>query len=388
MKRSDKLYALTALFDTPNQIIHAAKAVAEAGYTKFDVNTPYPVHGMDDAMKLKPSKLPLFTLAFGLTGMAIAFFGIVYMMIIDYPQVIGGKPMFSLPAYAPVMFEVTVLLATTLSVATMIALFFKFPGNAHPLHDTPYMAAVSHDKYGVVIEATDPLFDVEKVKALFAQLHGHSVGEIYEPEKENIPTLTPRFVMLLVGVAIAVSGGTYVTLNKAMYLPPFDWMYKQFRMNPQSETTFFKDGMTNRMPVAGTVAQTYIPYEYMGMPMPATPLSNPLLANKQTMDLGKAKYNTYCSPCHGNFGNGDSRLRGQFPNPPSLHSAKLTQEWKDGNIYHVITNGQNVMPSYASQMSREERWAVVTYIRALQRAQNASPEDIATARKETANNVR
>ena len=84
---------------------------------------------------------------------------------------------------------------------------------------------------------------------------------------------------------------------------------------------------------------------------------------------------TFCSPCHGNFGRGDSRLRGQFPNPPTLHSEKV-RNWPDGSIFHVITEGQNVMPSYATQVPRENRWAIIQYIRVLQRAQNAKESDL------------
>ncbi|MCB0753622.1 MAG: cytochrome c, partial [Ignavibacteriae bacterium] len=87
------------------------------------------------------------------------------------------------------------------------------------------------------------------------------------------------------------------------------------------------------------------------------------------------KFNIYCSPCHGYLAEGDSRLRGQFPNPPSLHSEKV-RGWSDGRIYHVIVSGQNVMPSYSSQLSREERWAVVNYIRVLQRSLNAKESDL------------
>jgi mono/diheme cytochrome c family protein len=93
------------------------------------------------------------------------------------------------------------------------------------------------------------------------------------------------------------------------------------------------------------------------------------------LEKGQSRYDTYCSPCHGYYGEGDSRLRGQFPNPPTLHSDKL-RNWSDGNIYHVITNGQNVMPSYASQVSREDRWAIIHYIRVLQRSKNASDKDV------------
>ena len=90
---------------------------------------------------------------------------------------------------------------------------------------------------------------------------------------------------------------------------------------------------------------------------------------------GKEKYNIYCSPCHGYFGEGDSRMNGQFPNPPSLHSKKL-QEWTDGRIYHTIEVGQNVMPSYSKQLSNNEKWATILYIRALQRSLNAKESDL------------
>ena len=141
-----------------------------------------------------------------------------------------------------------------------------------------------------------------------------------------------------------------------------------------------------RKPVEGTVARNFIPYEYRGLAAPVVPLSNPLTPTNEVMNLGKKRYLTFCSPCHGNLGDGDSRLRGQFPNPPSLHSEKV-RGWLDGNIYHVIVNGQNVMPSYASQLSRDERWAVIHYIRALQKAKNASPSEIIEAKKEISSNV-
>jgi mono/diheme cytochrome c family protein len=102
---------------------------------------------------------------------------------------------------------------------------------------------------------------------------------------------------------------------------------------------------------------------------------NPLLPTKEVLERGKSKYLIFCSPCHGNFGNGDSRLQGQFPNPPTLHSDKV-RKWPDGNIYHVITEGQNAMPSYALQVPPEDRWAIIQYIRVLQRAQNPGETDL------------
>src|SRR3989339_160147 len=103
------LYSYTGIFDTPDEIIHAAEAAVKQGYTKYDVNSPYPLHGMNKVMKLPASKLGYVALIFGLSGTLGALLSLWWVSAIDYPIVIGGKPLFSFPAYIPVMFEVTVL---------------------------------------------------------------------------------------------------------------------------------------------------------------------------------------------------------------------------------------------------------------------------------------
>ncbi|MCC6636300.1 MAG: DUF3341 domain-containing protein [Ignavibacteriaceae bacterium] len=386
MERNTKLHGLVALFDTPDQIIHAAEKVSHSGYKDFDIHTPYPVHGMDDAMKLKPSKLGYVTLVFGLSGAAFALLLMWWTMVVDYPMNIGGKPFFSLPAFIPVTFELTVLFATLATVIGMITFFFRFPDNKHPLHDTPYMQAVSRDKYGVFIGASDPKFDVKEVRALFESLGGKQISEIMEFEKTWQDAFNPKFIGILVTTAILVSGGTYFALNKLLYITPFNWMEHQFRGVPQEKSDFFADSRMMREPVAGTVARGHMPYEFKdSVAQPADPVENPLVNSPEIFKLGQKKYLTFCSPCHGDYGDGDSRLNQQFPNPPSLHTTKL-RDWKDGNIYHVITNGQNVMPSYSHQMTVKERWAVVSYIRALQKAKNASETEIEQFRKENTSN--
>jgi mono/diheme cytochrome c family protein len=372
------LYSVTALFDTPGGIIHAAEAVRNAGYKRFDVHTPYPVHGMDAAMDLKDSKLGFITLGAGLLGGAGIFGFISWVFLSAYPNVIGGKPYFSWPAFVPITFEITVLSAVLLTVGALIAIFFKFPNNSHPLHDTPYMKNVSSDKFGISVQADDPKFDETAVTALLASLHPQTVAPVYYDEEELRQTWTTfdlKFMALLLGVGLLVSAATYGTMNKLLYLPPFDWMSNQNKFKPQAATDQYDDTRMMRSAPEGTVARGFIPYPYKGKPDSAGKfLVNPLQPTDEVLALGKAKFLTYCSPCHGNFAKGDSRLRGQFPNPPTLHSDKV-RNWPDGNIFHVITEGQNLMPPYASQVSRDERWAIVHYVRALQRAFNAKESD-------------
>jgi len=182
---------------------------------------------------------------------------------------------------------------------------------------------------------------------------------------------------VLAVTALTVAAAAYGTLNHAMYWEPFNWMQNQGnKLKAQKPSTFFRDGRGMRTPVGGTVARGFMPYAYKGQPDSAAKyLVNPAVPTQKVLDRGRQKYLTFCSPCHGNFGRGDSRLNQQFPNPPTLHSDKV-RTWPDGALYHVITEGQNVMPAYGSQIARDDRWAIVHYLRVLQRAHFAKETDL------------
>ena len=381
-----KLFGIAALFDSPDLIIHAAQKTKSAGYKKFDVNTPYPVHGMDKAMGLKRSTLGYVTLFFGFSAAAFILLLMWWTLSINYPMIIGGKPYFALPAFIPITFETTVLFAAISTFLGMIAVDFKLPANSHPLHDSNYIKAVSSDKYGLVIESEDPLFDLGRTDSFIKSLNPKSIELIYFPEKEIYSLFQPRFILLVI-IALLVSASTYITLNKLMFITPYNWMSEQVKELPQNRSIFFSDGFSMRKPVPGTVARGFIPYPYMGQTTPAVTFVNPLLPSKEVLTLGKRKFLTFCSPCHGNTADGDSRLRGQFPSPPTLHSDKI-RNYPDGMIYHIITNGQNAMPSYAAQVTREERWAIINYIRVLQRAKDAKPADLTAIMKEPGKNAK
>jgi mono/diheme cytochrome c family protein len=376
MKKS--IYAITALFTTPDEVVHAASEVSRSGYTKFDVHTPYPVHGMDAAMRVKTSKVGYFAFIFGLLGALAAVMLISWISLAEYPLVIGGKPYWSWPAFVPVSFELTVLFAAVFSTIAMIVFYFKFPNNAHPLHDTPYMKRVSSDTFGIAVEADDPKFDEKAVKELLRSLGGKEISTAcFDPAEDGHKPklLDMRFIGVLAVVALTTVALSYFTLNKLLFLEPFNWMMEQQKQKAQQPSSLFKDGIGMREPVPGTVAHGYLPYPFKGRAEAAEKyLANPLLPTKETAERGREKFLTFCSPCHGNFGRGDSRLHGQFPNPPTLNSDKV-RHWSDGSIYHVITEGQNVMPSYAPLISREDRWAIIQYVRILQRAQNTQQSD-------------
>ena len=143
--------------------------------------------------------------------------------------------------------------------------------------------------------------------------------------------------------------------------------YDAFAANPN-----FADGMTLRRPVAGTVVRGMMPLHYAATPADAqragVELKNPFAAtDANALARGAAIYATYCEICHGPLGKGDGTVaqRG-FPAPPSLLAPKA-MNLADGQIFHIMTFGQNNMPSYASQIDREDRWKVILHVRTLQR---------------------
>jgi len=131
-----------------------------------------------------------------------------------------------------------------------------------------------------------------------------------------------------------------------------------------------------RMPVAGTVPRNHQFYAYASdIEAAGRELKNPLQRTTETLKRGQMLYNAYCIVCHGSAGEGDGTIVPKYPRPPSLQSDKI-KTYADGKVFHVITVGQNLMPSYASQIDPIDRWALIHYLRALQRSKNPLPSDL------------
>ena len=130
-----------------------------------------------------------------------------------------------------------------------------------------------------------------------------------------------------------------------------------------------------RLPPEGTVPRGYTPYPYPDDPEAAgRNLKNPLGRSHAVLNKGKELFNIYCIVCHGAYGEGDGSVVPKFPRPPSLQTEKI-RDYPDGRIFHIITKGQNLMPAYSQQMSPEERWSVVHYVRVLYRAKHPTESD-------------
>jgi hypothetical protein len=177
------LYGLLAEFESPSLLMQAVEKVRDAGFTKWDVHTPFPVHGMDDAMGIRGTQLPFLVLASGLTGLILATLMQWWMNAVDYPFMISGKPLFGLPANIPVIFELTVLFSAFAAFFGMWALN-NMPKLYHPLFTNQRFRRATQDRFFIVIEAADPRFQLEKTREFLTSLGGTVVEEVNESAED------------------------------------------------------------------------------------------------------------------------------------------------------------------------------------------------------------
>jgi hypothetical protein len=175
--RTIKTYGVVAEFADDASVLAAANKAREAGYTVMEAYSPLPVHGMEDAIGRKRSKLPWIVFFGGLTGCLGGFFMQVWMSHIDYPWNVGGRPTLSWPAFIPVTFELTILLSAFSAVFGMFGLN-GLPRPHHPIFNTPNFDRSTIDHYFLCIEAKDPKFDEPEVTRFFNELSPEAVNTI------------------------------------------------------------------------------------------------------------------------------------------------------------------------------------------------------------------
>jgi mono/diheme cytochrome c family protein len=157
-------------------------------------------------------------------------------------------------------------------------------------------------------------------------------------------------------------------------------MDHQPKYKAQSQSAFFEDGSAMRPPVDGVVARGWRREDrayYLGEDSTGEAVAKaPVPVTLTGLQRGQERFNIYCSVCHGRTGDGLGIIvqRGYVP-PPNFHS-ELIRSYPDGHIFKVVSNGVRNMPGYAQQISVEDRWLIVNYLRALQRSQNATLEDV------------
>ncbi len=174
-----EIAGLLAEFETAPAVVAAARTVRDAGYRRWDVHSPFPIHGIDEAMGLRPTMLPWIVLASGVAGTVTGLLLAWWTNAIDYPYFVSGKPLFSLPAFMPVIFETTVLAAAFGAVLGMFGLNL-LPMLYNPLFRHERFRRVTNDRFFIVIDASDPSFDLAATRGLLESCGATAVEEVEE----------------------------------------------------------------------------------------------------------------------------------------------------------------------------------------------------------------
>lgn len=171
------LYGLIAEFNDPNDLLRAAKAVRAAGYRKIDAYSPFPIHGLAEELHFDDWRLPWGIFLAGIIGAATGLGLQYYTSVIDYPWNVGGKPNFSWPQFIPIIFELTILVASLFAVFGMIVLN-GLPRLHHPIFNAPRFERASQDLFFLCVEAADGLFDREGTEEFLRNLGPQRVSEV------------------------------------------------------------------------------------------------------------------------------------------------------------------------------------------------------------------
>ena len=178
MPPREGIYGLLAEFNTPGELVQATEAAHAAGYRRMECYTPYPVEEAAVALRFHKNRVPLLTLLGGLMGVTTAFLMETWIAVWSYPLNIGGRPLFSWPAFIIPAYEWTILFAGLSAAFGMVALN-GLPQLYHPLFNAPnFRQGATTDKFFLCLEATDPRFSIMETRALLEQFSPASVMEV------------------------------------------------------------------------------------------------------------------------------------------------------------------------------------------------------------------
>jgi Protein of unknown function (DUF3341) len=172
-----QIYGLMAEFDTPEALLEAARRAFAAGFRKMDAYSPFPVDGLAEAIGFHQSLVPFIVLIGGICGCLGGFFLQYWVAVIDYPINVGGRPLNSWPAFVPVTFEVTILLAALTAVFGVLALN-GLPMPYHPVFNVERFELASRNRFFLCIEARDANFDPETTRKFFEEVGAQGIYDV------------------------------------------------------------------------------------------------------------------------------------------------------------------------------------------------------------------
>jgi mono/diheme cytochrome c family protein len=393
-RRDGRLFGVIAEYDTPGELIEAARKVRDAGYTEFDCYSPFPVHGIDDAMGIKRTILPVLIFGGGCVGAAGGLLLQWWCNAYNWPWNISGKPAWSIPANVPIIFECTILIAVFASFFGMWILN-RLPQVWHPFFRNERFNHITDDAFMIGIEKTDRKFDAVATPQLLKDAGAISVENVHydgDPTVRHMPKWITAFIVASTAFALipfAVAAKARTSHSSEPHFHIFPDMDFQPKYKSDQSMDLFADGRENRGEIASTIARGSLNADdlfYRGLEDGhwTTNFPQQLEVNDQLARRGKNRFEIYCSPCHGYDGRGSGAIPQRVAATDGVWLARnlvdasnpVAINMPNGQLFNTISNGYNTMMGYAAQIPHADRWAIVLYVRALQRSQNAALEDI------------
>lgn len=386
--RPKPLYGLIAEYDNVDAILAASRKVRDAGYTHWDTHSPFPIHGIERAMGVRMTGLPWIVLICGLTGLTTAVLLQWWTNGVDYPFLISGKPLFGLPAAVPIMFELTILFSAFGAFFGMLALN-RLPELHHPLFEHPSFKRATDDRFFLAIESSDPKFGLESTRGLLASTGSTAeVATIYGTgESAALPAWMTR-VAIVVPLLLLIPLGQIVIARHSTSPTPriqvFPDMDQQPKYRNQTQNVFFADGRSARPRVEGTIPRGGLREDQVFFEGKTGPGENDwtsefpsgIQVDAKLLERGRQRFDITCAVCHGQTGTGDGMVARRaaekryttFVAPTSLHTDYLLTQ-PVGQTFSSVRKGIRTMPAYAQQLTVEDTWAIVAYVKALQKSQ-------------------
>ncbi len=390
-------YGLLAEYASPEALCRAATALRAAGLTAWDAYTPFPIPDLEQTLELGPSRLPWLALSGALGGALGGAALQLWTNAVDYPWLVSNKPLFSLPESIPIVFALAMLGAT---VGVLIGLLVKghWFEYSHPLDQSERFRRSTDDRFFVAVEVSDPRFDEGAVRQLLLDARPIAVELVPKNTTRERPPKALLFVLIAVGMAAVLPFPLLAVARQGQSTRPRAYlargMDQQSPLRAQAESRFFRDGRATRPMPPGTVAWGELDddeHYYRGKidGAWARVLPRRFMIDEPAMQRGRDRYEVFCAPCHGLVGNGDGFVskraeelaEGTWVPPTDLHQDYLRRQ-PVGQLYDGLTNGVRKMAGLRALLLPDDRWAVVLYVRALQRSRHASLADIPPPERE------
>ncbi|MEE2639287.1 MAG: quinol:electron acceptor oxidoreductase subunit ActD [Planctomycetota bacterium] len=462
----EEFLGLLARFEDPDALVEGCDQARRAGYTKMDAFSPFPVHGIDDAIGIQRTKLPVLVFCVGMTACGLGLFLQWYTntfhhdcVFPGYDFLISGKAMFSLPANIPVTFEVIVLLSAFTAFFGMWALN-GLPKLSNPLFRNPEFRRSTSDGFFLYIEKEDGSFSQSGTRDELMEWGAEAVDPISAPEEElqvpgyfKLVGLIVASLLLVPPVVIFRAQFTKNPLPRMHVNPDMDRQHRsesQDASPAMGDGTLFADDRAMRIDPVGTIARGELglvtDVEFHDGVKKGTPTRSamaertvektveagrPLLVSRRQDDAaadeskpaaddsakvdpeldwlvdypeqirkkleteeaglalyarGKRQFDVYCSVCHGYAGYGDGLVskralalnlqqKAEWIAAKSLHDPQVIKQ-PVGRIFDTISNGRGGMGPYRSQITAEDRWAIIFFVRALQATRDGEKSDV------------